>query len=141
MGRVILDSVPEIFFAGSTKRTEPDHKEETTYSERLVKFIPAEVLAGYIFVGAHTSQFETRESKIIFLLVLIATCLVAIPIQYGRLIPRGRKARKHVLISCGAFVVWAYAIGGPFAAVGWHHPAIASLVMVMFTFLTPLIKP
>jgi len=141
MSRVIPDSEPEVFFAAPAKRPSPENRKETTYSERLVKYIPAEVLAGYIFVGSQTAHFETHSSKVIFLLTLIGLCVVAIPIHYRQILPRTKKARKHMLISQVAFLVWAYAIGGPVAVVGWHHPGIGGLVMVAFTFLIPLFKP
>ena len=141
MSRVIPDSEPRALFAAPAKSTPSDSREQNTYSDRLVKYIPAEVLAGYIFVGSQTATFKTQEGKIIFLLALIALCLVAIPIHYTKIVLPGKKARKHILISEAAFVVWAYAIGGPVALLGWHHPAIAGLIMVAFTFLSPLFKP
>jgi hypothetical protein len=61
-----------------------ESRKETTYSpnsERLLKYIPTEVLAGYIFEGWQTAHFETHSGKVTFLLTLVALCLVAIRIH------------------------------------------------------------
>jgi len=141
MGRVIPDTEPEIFFAGAAKATTSTEKKTTTYSERLVKYIPAEVLAGYIFAGSLISSINSPTGRVIYLVVLIVLCLIAIPIQYQKLIERGKRARKHMFISELAFLAWAYGIGGPFAVLGWHHPAMAGLILVAFTFLAPWFEP
>jgi hypothetical protein len=141
MSRVILDTPPKALFAAPARKSKINETTDNTYSDRLIKFIPAEVLAGYISAGNYTTSFRSYTSKVTFLIILILLCLTAIPIYYRSIAPKGGTLLKHIAISELAFIAWAYAIGGPIAEVGWHHPAIGGLLMVAFTFLTPLIKP
>lgn len=141
MSRVIPNTESALLFAGPPKQNSSGSQGSPGYSERLIKFIPAEILAGYVFVGSHVFHFKSFKGQVIFVVSLIAVCLAAIPIHYRVLRPRAKKIWKHALISCLAFLVWAYAMGGPLAVLGWHHPAIAGLIMVTFTFFAPLFKP
>lgn len=142
MSRVIPDSEPEVFFAGTAGTSEAKVSKATNYSERLIKFVPAEVLAGYVSVSPLMGTVVSHSGKITFVAILVVLCLLAIPIHYRTLLGRTKRARKHILISQVAFLAWAYGIGGPFIALGWHHPAAAGLGLVAVTFLAPkFIKP
>lgn len=142
MSRVIPDSEPEVFFAGAAASAEAKEKKSTSYSERLIKFIPAEVLAGYVSVSPLMGTIPSHAGKIAFVAALVVLCLAAIPIHYRTLLGRSKRARKHILISQVAFLAWAYGIGGPFIVLGWHHPAAAGLGLVAVTFIAPkFIKP
>ncbi len=113
----------------------------STYSERLAKYVPAEVLAAYIAACSYVPTFETDQSKVIAFLVILFVSLVAVPIYYTKILPDGYSARMNCLVSMAALLVWAYAIGGPFAQLGWHHPGIGGILLVAFTLLSGAIKP
>lgn len=49
--------------------------------------------------------------------------------------------RVHALISSIAFVVWAYALGGPFKTAGIYQAPIASLMLIVFTLFSGLLQP
>jgi hypothetical protein len=44
-------------------------------------------------------------------------------------------------ISTIAFVVWVFALGGPFATVSWYQPIYGALLLPIFTFFVPMILP
>jgi hypothetical protein len=47
------------------------------------------------------------------------------------------KLQQHV-ISLFSFVVWAFALGGPFALCGWYNPVYGSILLPVFTLLVAI---
>lgn len=85
---------------------------------RLVKYVPAEVIAGYtLFSGivsgaAKGSPLEDTARWLVFASGVLLTPLYLW--KTGK--PRGVQW-WHLPISTVSFVVWAYALGGPFVGV------------------------
>ena len=50
-------------------------------------------------------------------------------------------AYSHLTISTLAFVVWAYATGGPFVGTGWWQPGYAAFVLAIFVIIIGTIAP
>lgn len=46
---------------------------------------------------------------------------------------------NQVIVSVGAFIIWAYALGGPFDIVGIYQPSLAGLLVLAYTFFAPYI--
>ena len=108
-----------------------------SYLDRLAKMIPSPVIALYL-VG--TSQIPTGQA--IGLLVWAVICLIGVIVlmAYGTADSQKKKKpdRVHIMISSGAFVVWVYAMGGPFAAFNLQVPWIGSLAVLAYTFFVPI---
>jgi hypothetical protein len=49
--------------------------------------------------------------------------------------------RVQAAISTGAFIVWVFALGGPFSSLNWYNPLYGTLVLIGFTLVTGLINP
>lgn len=133
MGRRIVDST-----GGRPVRGE-DHP-LGQYWDRLKNLIPAEVSAIYV---AGIGVIPSGEK--IGLLVWAIFCLgctilfiakatktvegkpeVILPIDWA-----------HVIISTISFVIWVYALGGPFIELGIHISWIGTLLIIGWTFLIP----
>ena len=85
---------------------------------RLLKYIPAEVISGYMTLGG-LLQAADHASPLYFLAswFLVALGTVVTPlylIRVGR--PKGLQW-LHIPISTVSFMLWAYALGGPFESV------------------------
>ena len=69
-------------------------------------------------------------------------CLIGVIVvrTYGTTDPENNKPPDwvHVTISCVAFVIWVYPLGGPFAEFGLHIPYIGSLLVLAWTFFVPI---
>jgi hypothetical protein len=119
-----------------------DKKRQTTeapdsYTDRLTKYIPAEVVALYLTIDAlvrSSPHFPAAFYWAVFLFCLFGTYLYLWRIEKVR-----KKLQLH--ISGGAFAVWVFAIGGPFAHLGWYDPIYAGILLPMFTFSVALIEP
>ena len=109
------------------------------YLEKLMKMIPAEMIALYL-VGSGLIPAETDP---VFLVIWSAVCLVGVVVLRA-LGTRDSAKGGHpqwsvVLVSSMAFAIWVYTLGGPFALYGLHIPFIGSLVVLAWTFFVPIV--
>ena len=108
-----------------------------SYLERLLKMIPGEVISLYM-VGSGLVPGDQP----IALAVWAVVCLVGVVAvrAYGTADSQNNKPTDwtHVAISSVAFVVWAYSMGGPFAAFNLYVPYIGSLLVLAWTFFVPI---
>ena len=107
------------------------------YLGRLLKMIPAEVLGVYMIGSGFIPAAERIASAVWAALCLILVFIVRI---YGTADPAAgtRPQPVPVLIAAGAFVIWIYSQGGPFAQFGLHVPYIGSLAVLLWTFVVPI---
>ncbi|SRR6266404_7579909 len=118
----------------SSQRSKPAVSPDA-YLNRLVKYIPSEVIATYLSLDLICrSATEMWPGW----LVLGFGCL-ATPLYLWKI----SEVRKPVqlLVSTLAFCVWAFALGGPFLRLSWYKPLFGALLLPMFTFGAALIGP
>lgn len=117
---------------------QPNPEKEDKYSDRLVKYIPAEVVALYVGVTAIVAGSGNAPHFLnwaIFVICLIGTFV------YLRVPPQNVTSWTQLCISTVAFAVWAFALGGPFADLSWYKPVFGEVLLPIFTFFVGLIKP
>ncbi|HEY1502375.1 MAG TPA: hypothetical protein VGF88_22555 [Acidobacteriaceae bacterium] len=117
------------------------------YLDRLVKYIPAEIIA--LYLGASNVVPNTVwKNEVIALWVITAVTTICTPI-YMRSATKDFKTQptlwSQVIISSIAFPIWVFAMGGPFE-VTWPHwypnnKWIAAIVISFATFLAGIYKP
>jgi hypothetical protein len=111
------------------------------YPSRLLKYIPAEVVA--LYVSASGVVPAEHPKQIPYLWAIFAFCAIATPV-YMFITARDEVTKKpiwkQIFLATIAFPVWAYALGGPFVPAGWHDPIAGSLVLMGVTFLFGLVK-
>jgi hypothetical protein len=131
-----LDSRPVV--RGSRRKEKrapvqtPDH-----YGDRLIKYIPAEVVILYLTLQSMLQSIPDSPSLTVswgvFGFGILATFL-----HLSRIAKVTKK--RQILISLGAFVVWAFALGGPFQTLSWYQPAYGGMLLCCYTFLVPIIE-
>lgn len=112
------------------------------YASRIVKYIPADVVALYIgLVGLVPADYENRQTTLwaVFAVGVIVTPIYLLrvtkdPVTKKPLIPQ-------VFIGTLAFAIWAFALGGPFAELAFYEPFIGSMAVMVATFAFGLIQP
>ena len=135
MGRQVVKMADdrEAMRGGETTQDQGD-----AYVERLLKMIPAEVMAVYLSIqGILLSALSGQESQLqawlwgTFAVLLVGNVLylrrfnkVTDPIQYG--------------ILTLAFVIWVLTLGGPFVFLSFYEPFMGSIILVLFTFFAPV---
>lgn len=110
-------------------------KNNTKYQDALVKIIPSEIVAAFMVIDGLITGDEPYVNWlniIVFaiLLILIPLYLVFIYKIWDPL---------QILFTTLSFPVWVYWLGGPFKVWGIHYPQIASILLILWTLLIPLI--
>jgi FtsH-binding integral membrane protein len=134
-GQVNLEAVGEV---NEISTANDSNLTSDNYVDRLMKYIPAEVIAAYMtLAGIVKSSPQPNDPLlhwVIFLVVLVGGFF------YLRK-PAGVKKPVQLIISLLAIVVWVFYLGGPFKAIGWYSDIWAALILPIYTFFVPLIEP
>jgi len=102
-----------------------------SYFDRLFKYIPAEIVAGYIFVlGLMEQLTEPDETRVLQWTVFAVFCLLT-PFYLWR-VQKVKKLQQHI-ISVLSFVVWVAALGGPFSQLEWYKQIYGEILLPVFT--------
>jgi hypothetical protein len=115
-----------------------------TYADKIVKYIPADVLAAWvaacgIIAGAAETFPKNNALWICFAFGVIITPLWILRQTRAPGLP---PASKQAAISTAAFIVWVFALPeGPFTTLPFYHAIWASLVLIAFTLIIGLIDP
>ena len=107
------------------------------YKQKLYKYIPAEVIALYLTFD--TLLRAAGEEKGFLPWLVCGFCFLGTPLYLCRV--AGVKRASQLAVSTVAFAVWAFALGGPFAALSWYRPIYGGLLLPAYTFLIPIFGP
>lgn len=103
------------------------------YFDRLFKYIPAELVAGYIFVQGIVKQLTDPAELIIIHWVVFGIFCILTPL-YLRRVQKVLKIQQHI-ISLLSFVIWVFALGGPFSLFSWYNQVYGEILLPVFTLL------
>jgi len=105
------------------------------YTDRLMKLIPAETVSVYL-AGHNVIPADDHITPVVWgCFCLIGVVLIR---WLGTKEPGRGPQIGTVCISAIAFVIWMYSMGGPFVQFGLYVPYIGTLLILAWTFLTPL---
>ena len=107
------------------------------YKERLFKYIPGEVVALYLGLVAVVRAASDAPPLLEWLIFIVG--VVATP--YYMYTSQKVRSRFQLAISTAAFAVWVFALGGPFAQLGWYQPVYGGLLLPIFTFFIAGVPP
>jgi hypothetical protein len=136
----------------------PVVNENDNYIQKIIKYIPAEIVAGYTALVGYLS-FNTPEIPkyyVTYYLILLVSLAIITPVwTYVAVIddesgPLNKKTRAifHSSIATISFLIWVYAVGNPLlkelicscADCPFDSKALGSIILVLFTILTPLLE-
>ena len=121
----------------------PESNSTDSYFEKLIKYIPADIVAAYVTIAGILSEHNNDP---LWLTWAVFGCLLALTPLYVCWIktsPPGIMPSKtfHLAASCLAFTVWVFALGGPFAAsFDWYRPFFGSIALILTTLLLPALE-
>lgn len=126
------------------------------YTDKLVKLIPAEVVAFYLFAVSSLESAADAQSVQSFLLTAqcpgdastisttVATLvpwlvmLFAVFATYFYLrFPLKVSDSRQLMITVGAFCVWAFSLGFPFTQFVWYQEAYGGILLAAYTLIAP----
>ncbi|HAX92477.1 MAG TPA: hypothetical protein DCY25_00775 [Bacteroidales bacterium] len=109
-----------------------------TYSDRLFKYIPAEIVAGYIFAAGMLENLTKAGEISLFQWGLFLIFLILTPLYLWR-VQKVQKISQHI-ISALSFVVWVFALGGPFSLLSWYNPVYGAVLLPVFTLAVAIVE-
>jgi hypothetical protein len=109
-----------------------------TYISKLVKLIPAEVVAVYL-TGLGLIPTPLPANQMIILPAWVFICLVFVFIVRTHVTKdaNNKPDWKIVGFSAIAFLIWSYSMGGPWAAYNLYIPYLGGLLVLVWTFIAP----
>ncbi len=114
-----------------------------TYSDKVVKYIPADIVGAWVAATGIISGASQKVPKdtVLWFAFGIGIVLAALW-TWKQTSESGKPAAKiQIAVSTGAFVVWVFALGGPFVHLSWYDPAFGSLLLIFYTLVVGLINP
>jgi len=115
---------------------------EDTYFGKVVKYIPAEIVAAYVAAAGALRSAEDQVPLEACLWVVAAALLVLTPIWV--LVAAAEPGRPRPAFQAGAaalaFVCWVFALGGPFEFQTWYKPVYGTLVLIFVTLIIPIVE-
>jgi hypothetical protein len=110
------------------------------YMTKLVKYIPAEIIAVYLFINGIVTALTAPSAVLswgVFALLLLLTPLYIWRVTNDKALP---PAWDQMLVAFISFAVWVFAIGGPFTTLVWYNPLYGSILVALFTLVIPMIR-
>jgi hypothetical protein len=112
-----------------------------TYFDKVIKNIPADIVGAWtavsgLVLGAASSVPKNTVLWIAFAVGILLTALWTLKQTQQ---PNMPPATKQTIISTGAFFVWVFALGGPFAGLAWYNPLYGSLLLIAYTLVVALL--
>jgi hypothetical protein len=114
-----------------------------TYFDRVVKYVPADIVAAWIAVSSavKSATHDVPKGTILWIVFVVLVPLTAVW-TWRQTAQRGLPpAVIQIMVSTGAFIVWVFALGGPFEYLSWYHALYGSLMLILYTLLVALIIP
>jgi len=116
---------------------EREKVKQDDYLTRIIKYIPSEVVALYITLYgiASAAKDEIPFNLMIWLIFVLGALGTVLYLWRVAKVDDG----LQIAISTGAFVVWVFALGGPFSELSWYHPVYGALLLPIYTFFIPIV--
>jgi hypothetical protein len=129
---------PIVFATTSTPAIPPDG-----YLDRLVKYIPAEIIALYLGAANVVPSTDPSFHAAIWIIAILTTLCTPIYMYFSTRETGQPTLWSQIVISSIAFPIWVFAIGGPFRFFSWYEQKrwVGALVITFFTFLLGSYNP
>jgi len=123
-----------------TPGTDPPGLPTDSYRERLLKYIPVEIIVFYVAVYGLAYALFSADPLFPFVARLILTAgIVATPLYL--LEAEHVTDWVHLGISTAGFVIWGFALGVvPLSDIPGYNQVAASLALPVYVFLSPLVE-
>lgn len=112
-----------------------------TYFDKVIKYIPADIVGAWIAVtGLIVGAAGVPSGAVLWIAFAIGVILTAAWTWKQTAAPNKPLAVTQIVISTVAFVVWVFALGGPFESLAFYQPLYGSLLLILYTLVVALIN-
>jgi hypothetical protein len=126
-----LSIEPSVGKVAPTPPLKPDR-----YTSRLLKYIPAEVIALYLTLDGLIRSSDKVPVSLhwgVFAFGVVGTYLYLWRVA-------SVTKQTQLIISVIAYCVWVFALGGPFVHLNWYVPIYGALLLPVYTFFVGIIE-
>jgi hypothetical protein len=109
------------------------------FNTRVMKYIPAEVVAVYVFVQGVINQAGPSVPNATLLWIAFGVLLALTPVYLWR-VQHVTKTIQLVICTI-AFAVWVFSLGGPFTFLSWYQAIYGAVLLPLFTFAAGIVIP
>jgi hypothetical protein len=127
---VITYEHPKDATAKLKKAGKPAPPAEDKYKDRLLKYIPGEVVTLYLTLTALQDTVTGLPWWLGWAIFLVC----AVGTWFYLHVVLNVNDRTQLIISTISFGVWVFALGGPFKDLSWYKPVYGGLLLPAFTF-------
>lgn len=131
--RLSDDEIVKIEYESINELVKKHEIKPDDYITKLLKYIPSEVIVLYLtldpLVRPAKSTFQNEYAAIHWIIFICGIILT--PIYLSRI--QKVKKKTQLLISSLAFIVWVFAIGGPFVYLDWYKPLYGGILLPIYT--------
>jgi hypothetical protein len=136
-GEAIGASIREAHSSLQVVTTQQAVKAGDDYASRLLKYIPTETVAAYLALSGVVASADGNRAVMLWAVFVFGLLLTPLYLR--------RVGNVHswlqLGISTAAFVVWVFALGGPWSLLSWYEPYQGTLLLIAFTTTAPLVIP
>ncbi len=122
----------------STFRAEGAKPELNDYKSKLLKYIPAEIVAGFVAIDGIIKSVTDVPAVVGWIVFLVLFALTPFYIWRITAEPDKPAATSQIVVATIAFFVWVFAVGGPFSSLGWYMPLYGAVLLVLYTLAIPV---
>lgn len=110
------------------------------YFEKIMKYIPSEIVGAWIAIQGIAKNINNPNNIFLWIIIIFLAVLTFFYIKQQTSEANKKTAIKQTVISVGAFIIWAFAIGGqPFESLVFYNSAYGSILMILYTLTIPVI--
>lgn len=133
---IVEADIPEIYLESASD--DPNRPSPDDYFTRLLKYIPVEIISAYLIIaGVLESAYSGGAARKVSLGVLLGAGALG-SFFYARQVIHVLRLTQLIMTSL-AFAVWVFAIGGVFSTLGWWHPWMGTIAVVVFGVLVRIV--
>ncbi len=124
----------------STQRQTTQGADVDTYFDRIIKYIPADIVGAWVAIMGLISG-NNASSTVLWIMFIIMVAITAAWTYKQTRTPFMPPAVTQIIVSTLSFAVWVFALGGPFATLPWYRAFYGSLALIVYTLVIGLIVP
>lgn len=109
------------------------------YLEKVSKLVPSEVLALWLGLVGFIPAVQLSIPKSCLYAGVFFLCLILTPIYLSAMADKDKPKAVHLVVSTIAFPVWAYSVSGASVIPKEYSPALAGMLILIFTAISGLI--
>lgn len=114
-----------------------------TYFDRIIKYIPTDIVGGWVAVTGliNSGGQNVRVDILLWIGFVAGIVLTALWTLKQTSVPKKKPAITQTMVATVSFIIWVFALGGPFVYMDFYQPLYGSLLLIFYNLAIGLITP